>query len=165
MGGCRYYRAFPIPVRDLHADIEHRSVSCLFRLGLDLNPAPARKPINWKALETPFGQQVALHALRTAPTIAWEVNSTSHVAQLYAHFSSVARQWLPARATKARNPVFSAATLQLILDRQALRRTHRNVRRKQCRTLLAACIMVGGGSSESLCRSFNKPLLNIHSTH
>ena len=137
---CTAAKTEPTPTLcDLHSDIDHKPVACTLCPRLCLKPPPPRKHVNWRALDTPFGQQVALFALQTAPTIAWDVDSTSHVAQLHEHFVTVASQWLPAPERKARNPIFSTATLQLILDRRAFRRTHRNVKRKQQRAFLAAC--------------------------
>ena len=105
---CTAAKTEPTPTLcHLHSDIDHKPVACTLCPRLCLKPPLPRKHVNWRALDTLFGQQVALFALQTAPAIAWDVDSTSHVAQLHEHFVAVASQWLPAPPRERREIPFS----------------------------------------------------------
>ena len=130
----------PTPdLTDLHAGVDHLPVLCTFRPKLDVAKLPSARPINWRALETPLGQQVAQFALATAPAVAWDIDATTHVDVLHRHFKSVASRLLPPAPATPRSPIFSNSTLQLVLDRRSIRKSLRHVNRTAARALMALC--------------------------
>ena len=96
---------------DLHSGLDHKPHLARCRPVLEgARTTPGRNP-NWKALDSPEGRLALQRAWTTMPTTAWDVDATSHVAQMHQHLRDSILRDLPAAQGRPRNPVLTERTL------------------------------------------------------
>ena len=132
-------------IDDLHKGYDH------FPIAVQCCPAHAAtalcpgKRINWTALDTTEGRQVAIDAWRSLPQISWDVDATTHVDIIHKHLHAYLADHLPPAPPRPRNPAIREETLDLVRTRRHLRRCERSARSKFCREILHICFLSWSG--------------------
>ena len=124
---------------DLHKGYDHFPVAIQCRPAHAVTAPRSLPRINWAALDSPEGRQVAINAWVSIPTIPWEVDATSHVDQIHTHLRMYLAQNLPPVKPRPRNPAISGSTLDLIRIRRHVRRCERSTRSRFSKEVLRVC--------------------------
>ncbi|CAE7942578.1 unnamed protein product [Symbiodinium sp. KB8] len=112
----------PIPGFVGHVSHDHRPVAVAFNWVRQGSHTPKTRRINADVLRTPAGQSALKQLYNTVPPIPWEASVDTHLQILNTHLQQGLQVICPRIADKARDPVTSAETWQLIKDRRRLRR-------------------------------------------
>ena len=111
---------------DLRASIDHKPIRMSLR-AVQSRPNHRRARVDVEALHTPEGVAVVQEAFRSLPSLAWDLDSTTHVAAIHQHLHQHLVAHLPVTPPRPRNPAFTPLTVELVRTKPRTRQRLREL--------------------------------------
>ncbi|CAE7837407.1 unnamed protein product [Symbiodinium sp. CCMP2592] len=141
-----------VPILDQFAGIDHEPLVITVAGQLPSSSTSGAHRLDIEKMHTPEGKRVIESIFRSAPRPAWEVDVDEHLFALNSHFQQQLQHAFTRPKARPRNPVISADTWALLLQKRFLRRQRHGSRQQRLRRLLHFCLQTwAGGRSTAAC--------------